>query len=503
MDVGHRFIPDLIWVLFNRLRYDDGLRSYFRHTFLYGDRRPDKTLHLLLEGEPELRGNVLLVPWTQTEHGVLPEDPPLRDALSLAQRIVSSGLTNVFKRISEEGDEDREYPNLNIRIQSQFRAGQWDDVRKRHLAWALFPLAIAEPDSDSRAAQIAAQLVPHLVEYVHGSQSGRQHAATASEQSQTERLLRLIPDLRPNSPALRNLVDRIEVTIQGLTPDDYVESIQREMKSALTKRRLRSSNWNTTSGDATVFFVFGASEPVAHYLAAAAKRSYEQKRTMTVYPVYCERKWTGSKIEDRDIPTQDQALPMERETRVALEMLNLPDTAIDWKPRIDSFRIPTICHDCFPEGNVEMELLFGARAFVTVPYRGRPTTTAITIYGCHALSVLCESLGIRSHVVTWDSRLQAPLAEFRINPGEFRFSYSLTPDDDHDTENERVPLYEISSVVTEVQRYSSEEAQRIVIAKGPVQYRDLGPSILPPPREPGWTAEQDEQDEQGSGRRSS
>lgn len=455
-DVGHRIIPDLILHLFDRFGYSDGLACYLQHTF--ATQKP-----LLLMGPPELTANGLLIRWADFRDPTNPEKHAIWKAVSLANQIVRDELETIIRHITTEGDV---HPNLQVPIRTLSEPCTPTPERMDHVSWALFTLAIAEESSDTNAAFTAAKLIPLLIQYISQIASAITDTRRANKHArgQTESLLRLLPSLRSNSQALQSVVSMASDAIKKTQPRQHVSKIRRAMDKWLGDhpgRGSRIEEWRGQHTEASHFLAYGTSRPAARWLASLTHGRRGEK--LTVQPIYCVRRFL---LDDSIRPGLQALAPRAEHEAMRLELLEAMSL---WKSTeadleiieqtIDLRFLPRLAKTELQRRSTE--ILMGARAFL----EDGEGTWSVSIYGSAALSILCKGLALPVRVVTWEDVLRAPIHAFKQDdqPERFAFSYSVTARPG--TEDERVPISNLSYITTERRTYTPEEVKEIITSR--------------------------------------
>ena len=451
MDVGHRIVPDLVVALFTQFDYQRGLSCYFLHTF------GGEHGHLLPVSEPVLQGTNLELPWVS-----LPTSSPLHDCIVLAGQVVKQELEAIFRQIWRG---HAPHPNLAIQVQLSREVTPKVFARPDELAWAMFPLALAQEPSDSKAAIRAADLVPLLVRYIEDG-STKVSSYTADQRAHVRRetlaLLRLLKAVRVNSHAMRSTIEVFENALKGVAPESFRSTCERTSKELAAARAwhdLRAGiprQWADRESIADEFYVHGKSKPVACWLAAMASK--RRNRRTIIRPLYCVRHFLleGASRNLFDLAPQLEHELMLDEVAEALREHDVPFALIehDGEP-LPSDRVcliaPPLEMAMLPRQARKVEVLFGSRGV----FLGPASVESVSVYRAHVLSLVATQLGIPVRIVTWEERLIPPFdpLDSTLRKGSFGFSYSAGRF--KETEVDRVPIHQGIQITTELRTYSS------------------------------------------------
>lgn len=436
MDVEHRAIPDLVRDLFARAEYVPGLECFYEHTFEH-----DKPF--LLHTTPVLSGGQLRLCFID-----LP-DPSVAQALTHAREVIESSVSAQLARLAALVPE---HPNLVVSVhrRTECLAVNADRTeRLLHLCWALFPLVVAFPGSDTDAAESVARLFPHLVTYIDRFDQLLQAGGSHTEEH-VRRLFMVIRRLRHSSHATLQVCDQLKReydTCDGPSIARAHASSAKVLRSISEQRVAFYRSPHSDLENAT-YVAFGASRPAAQWLAARLDGGGTEAR---VYLIACVRRFLreSSTFVAGAATTLEEHNCMRRLIQRS-RTSSTPDEGLH--DTIDAAFLRRL-HD--EQGARQIELVLGARSFVSV--RGQPH--ALCTYGSGNLTLVAKQLGIRVRIVTSRARLGSPIVDFTRSGDDrrgFDFTYSAMPLPN--TEDELIPLSDITTVTLEDEHLSGRGA---------------------------------------------
>ena len=459
MDVGHRSIPDLVREAFSSAGYDTGIDCFFRNTFL-------DNKDFFFSELPDFESLQLRLRWPSTK------GTRRLKVMEIVQRTIESQIEETLESLKREVGH---HPNLAVNLVSD-SVGSVERKYHNDIVWSFFPLAIEYPPSDSIAAMIAIDTLVILIDYVLAA-GVRADEGPEFVRKNVDELLSVMARLRRNSHFLPRIVAVARDAIRDIPPEQYKNAVRRALEPERPlrrehkwlERRVRGAKIKT---EARCFLVYGESMPVTEWLIGLAGQL--KREHIRVIFVHCVRKLLMKKPASRasqhdanyvidKIAEHDTACAL---LRAAMRRHNVSEDQIRIDKDVwDMERVPTTGW-----GDAQAEVLMGARRFLV---EGR-SCSVVCNYGAGLLSLCAEGIKVPVRVVTREDRLRDSLSAYVSGidstsgadktPNTFSISYSHG--DQHNAEDERVPLSQVVHVSTELRDYPRSKAVNRLLSNG-------------------------------------
>ncbi len=443
LDIGHRSVPDLVRDLFTSAQYPEGLKCFFNNTFHF-----DKDF--LFTRPPSLVKQQLRLEWPayqNVEH---------LEFIGKLREIVEGKVGKTLELLKSK----IRHPNFAIQLFSEDAPDELDSNRLMHIIWSFFPLAIEYTPSDSVAARIAIKILPSLVDYIQAADKNPKGDYDFTYRH-VEKLLHVFQRLRRNSHFLPRIVEIARESIREIPPNEYRSKIKIALENFFPQHDilhwldLRWKSLSPNKTNARNFFVFGISQPVTGWITGLAQVIDEP---ITIIFLNCLRKLIvpgpafKENIEVLSIAEHSVAKEL---LLIAISRQKVNKNKIVIEEEIWDFK--RFAAQNFEENRTEV--LFGARRLLVE----RNDPYVISNYGSNLLSSYAKNHGVTVRVITGEERFQDCLKSYKpiFAPDSFSISYSSV--DQPNTEDEPVPLNQISFITTEKKDYDNIEASKLLL----------------------------------------